>query len=176
MKTVENKTIRVTVSDELYSKYLKNNGSKTETLEQRARGEILSDAMRCIGNSHELIFMELEAQMGFDSRYDEIVDYLIAKYICEHHELESSEILMRYFEGHRMSERMRSIVIVAQVNALNALKNNREDVLNEFKIFAKHKFNIESNYRRRFSKINGMEIEILGKLPQQIGLCRTLNG
>jgi hypothetical protein len=180
MQTFENNRIRVTVSDDVAAKYYERSFylahiQGTQTHEQILRGLILSDAMSILGNASELEI--LEALGGANAIRDmdienTALDMLTYEYLAEHCRYNLSETLMRMAGGHRMSEGMEADVYSAKLYAVRELTNNPKPAMGRAEKTLKYLKQCEINYRRAKSSREGFEIEIIGPMPEHIGLCR----
>lgn len=157
MKTYENARILVSLTDEQSAKY------------QDCRAEILSHAMSVIGNRSEAEILETE-EISDDDATEATTEELIYQYLAEHCRYNLSETLMRLRGGHRMSEGMSADVSAAEAFAALELRNNPEllDIGRKILAAAAER---EQKYRR--SRANSeWNIEIIGPMPAQIGMCR----
>lgn len=180
MQTFGNNRIRVTVSDGTVNGYRDRaeyisriQGSQAP--DQILRGLILSDAMLILGNASELKI--LEALGGADAIRDMDVEntaleILIYEHLAEHGRYNLPETLMRMRGGHRMSEGMEADVYSAKLYAVRELANNPKPAMERAEKTLKYLKQCELNYRRAKSNRDGFKIEIIGPMPEHIGLCR----
>jgi len=176
MITIKNERIAVTVSKAAFDAILStkkdiihkhsNGDSCVETAHDQTRGHFLDRAMRVIGNTSELSLIK-DNEVS-----DEEVEVLaqqiaILRYLDEHGKYSADETMMRGLGGHRMSLGM-------SLDWSNALK---AEVFQSDLDAAKHSIltmrETEMRYRSGQSNGHGMVIEVIGSLPEQIGLCRV---
>ena len=174
MQTFENDRIRVTVSDELAkqydAEYIAHLQGK-QTPEQILRGLVLSDAMSILGNSSEAALLESEPITGQQIE-DRAIELLTIQHLIEHCRYNVGETLMRMNGGHRMSLGMAADVDAANAWARNELRTNRTESMDLGKKSIMDERERNLRYRRAKSSREGFQIEIIGPMPSEIGLCR----
>jgi hypothetical protein len=167
MKTFKNDTIMVTITDEIAISYEEWASRRGQTL----RGVILSQAMSILGNESEKKLLEHES-FSEQEIEAEAMNALIFEYLSEHCRYNLAETLMRTNGGHRMPPGMAADVSAARSYAQNELSNNRRESLEIGRKSLKMDKSADLEYRTARSKRDGWEIEILGPMPSQIGMCR----
>lgn len=154
--TVTNDTLRVTLPlDEYHGRY-----------------NVFHRAMRMMGNSseHELLLREGIPENEIEH---EAFECLRDEWIIENTRYSPSEVLMRLNGGHRMSEGMRADVSAACIHAARELRENRTAALASARASIQIRHDAELKYRSHYARdCEGWKIEIIGVMPEQIGLCR----
>ena len=159
MKTYENARIRVTLTDEQSQKW------------HDSRALILSHAMSVLGNRSEAKILETET-VSDDEATVSAIEELTYQYLSEHCRYNLSETLMRMNGGHRMSEGMSADVSAARAYARNELLNNPSLVE-----LGRKSLNLAAMHEKQYRAARGnseWQIEIIGDMPEQIGMCRNL--
>lgn len=157
MKTYENARIRVTLTDEQSAKW------------NDRRDLILSHAMSVLGNRSEAAILETET-VSDDEANESAIEELTYQYLSEHCRYNLAETLMRMNGGHRMSEGMSADVSAARTYARNELLNN-PDFIELGRKSLMMRADDEKQYRRARGN-SEWQIEIIGLMPKQIGMCR----
>lgn len=152
--TVENGRLRVTLD-------------KFE-FEKIGRYGVFNDAMRMLGNKSEAAILEQEPIID-DKIMTQAIEIAFADYLHDHCHYNVSETLMRYDGGHRMSEGMQ-----ADVSAARSYANTHwRDYSTNAKTGLKTMRDYELKYRRAVEGLcGGWKIEIIGAMPEWIGMCR----
>lgn len=158
MPIFENNRIRVTLTDEQSVAW------------NHDRAKILSRAMEILGNRSEAQCMESDVYSE-EEYITEGISAFISDYIVEKFPDKCGEILMRMREGRRIPHQW-----AMGITAANALANSkpREEIIARGKKSIEFSLKTEKNYRHRFDK-NDWKIEIVGDMPEQIGMCRYKN-
>jgi hypothetical protein len=155
MPIFENSRIRVNLTDEWAAAWGND------------RAKILSRAMEILGNRSEAQCMG--SDIYTDEEYiAEGISAFISDYIVEKFPDNCGEILMRMRENRRLAPGM-----IRGIAGANAFANSkpREEIIDRGKKSIEFDISIEKKYRHRFDK-NDWKIEIIGDMPEQIGLCR----
>lgn len=158
MPIFENNRIRVMLTDE------------QATAWGNDRAKILSRAMQILGNRSEAQCMESDVYS--DEEYiTRGLSAFVSDYIVEKFPDNCGEILMRMRENRRLAPGM-----VRGITAANAIANSkpREEIIDRGKKSIEFDLKTEKPYRHRFDK-NDWKIEIIGDMPEQIGMCRYKN-
>ncbi len=176
MITVQNDRIRVTVSDDVAAEYSERSIylahiQGTQTPEQIQRGLVLSDAMSILGNSSEVTILESEPITEHEIE-DRVIELLTIQHLIEHCRYNVGETLMRMNDGHRMSLGMEADVEAARSWAHNKLRTNRSESMEIGKKSIIDERDRNLRYRQAKSNRDGFQIEIIGPMPSEIGLCR----
>lgn len=143
MYTTENTRIKVTVTDEIWKRYLEEGQSHyqrfgDESAESIARGRLLSDAMKKLGNESEVkLLTEETGHKSID--YDEVFllakTILISEYLSENTKYNGATEL-RYFGNHRLSAGMQLEVSEALAYAEGILSPpDNEQIMQEYTEF-----------------------------------------
>ncbi len=157
MKIYENARIRVTLTDEQSARF------------NDRRDLILSHAMRVLGHRSELSILATETVSDDEAR-TETMEILTYQYLSEHCRYNLGETLMRMNGGHRMSCGMSADVDAAHAQARNELIENPALIELGRKSLA-DKLNLDRKYSGRIAS-SEWQIEIIGDMPKQIGMCR----
>jgi putative transposon-encoded protein len=158
MTIFENNRIRVEITDEQSAAW------------NHDRAKILSRAMQILGNRSESQCMESDVYT--DEEYiAEGISAFVSDYLVEKFPDNCGEILMRMRENRRLAPGM-----VRGIAGANAFANSkpRDEIINRGKKSIEYDIATEKNYRHRFDK-NDWKIEIIGDMPEQIGMCRYKN-
>lgn len=229
MITVQNDRIRVTVTQDVgksfataaerlaHAQVLPSGDVRVHSPEQIQRGLILSEAMSKLGNASELKFLENEEPDSFEvTKLAKLT--LMRNYLEQYGRYNADDAMMRYEEGHRMSQGMQRDVMEAEAYAQGQLapisdEDARTDLINyvlecvasgteptQRELHFKKKLmdmkttgalgdeaasavaeaadalnffhEIELRYRKAHANMDGWQIEVIGDMPDQIGLCR----
>ena len=156
--TVQNARIRVTLPADEF-----NNIGKCETLNW---------AMRVLGNRVESGLMETETLNNDNENNRAVFDFFVHKYLMEHGRYRIEQIWLRYVGGHRMSDGMAADISAAQSYALTMINTPAaKEILTDIEKFNIHMHLSEIQHRRLIGDCD-WKIEIIGEMPNQIGLCR----
>jgi hypothetical protein len=157
MKTYENARIRVTLTEEQSARF------------DDRRDIILSHAMSVLGNRAEAAILETETVSDAEAT-ESAVEELTYQYLSEHCRYNLGETLMRMNGGHRMSEGMSADVSAARAYARNELLNNPSLVE-----LGRKSLTLRAEDEKQYRRARGnseWQIEIIGSMPKQIGMCR----
>lgn len=158
MKIFENKRIRVKLTDEQAGKF------------DNDRAKILSHAMVILGNQSELNHLNQDTYT--DDEYIEAgLNAFFYDQLVESHPDNVGEIIYRLENNHRIPQRWAISISGAQAHAA---AHERDEIIERGKQAIEFDQKIEKNYRGRFSK-SDWNIEIIGDMPEQIGMCRYKN-
>lgn len=155
--TVTNDTLRVTLPE----------------AEFRGRYDVFNRAMRTLGNRSELKLLESEMPTT-DEITDRARQNMVFDYLSEHCRYNLIVTLKRMTGGHVMSPGMQRDVdaarayadgVLSGVDAAPALSEASEQLLSERA--AEMEFRVAGG-----RDCANWEIEIVGKMPEQIGMCR----
>ncbi len=158
MKTYENRTIRVTLTDEQSARW------------NDCRATILSHAMVVLGNRSEGKIVATETPTDEEIR-TEAIERLRDEFILEHCRYNPCDVLMRLATGRIMSAGMWRDVETAVAHAHEEIERNPLPHLTSAREALQRRIDDEIRYRR--SRANSeWNIEIIGIMPSQIGMCR----
>lgn len=158
MKTFENGTIRVNLTDEQFESF------------GGGRSDILSHAMMVLGNRSESALMENETPDENDIKKTAI-ENLTIDFLSDHCHYNVNDIIMRMTTGRIMSQGMQRDVETARAYAEREFTENPTPALTAARESIARQIESERSYRRSRSNC-GWQIEIIGVMPQQIGMCR----
>lgn len=161
MKIYENSRIRVTLTDEQFEQF------------GGGRATILSHAMVVLGNRSEAALLDVENEQPIDAEIrTSALENIMVDYLAEHAHYNVNDILSRMMAGRIMSQGMERDIEIATAFATTELRENpnhpelataRESLVRR----------IEDEKKYRKSRANsGWQIEIIGPMPTQIGMCR----
>lgn len=154
----ENDRIRVVLTDE------------QSTAFDDSREKILSHAMRVLGNQSEARILKSEGHQE-DEVKDAALRELTYEYLSGHHRYDLTETIMRFNGGHRMSKGMAADVDAAKHYAQHRIIEDPEQATAIGRRALNIELNSEIKYRGRFAN-NTWDIQIIGEMPEQIGMCR----
>lgn len=157
MKIYENSKIRVTLTNDQSAKF------------DDCRDLILSHAMSILGNRAKAAILETETVSDAEAN-EAAIEELTYQYLSEHCHYDLGETLMRLNGRHRMSEGMAADVEAARAYACNELLNN-PDLVELGRKSLELRAEDEKQYRRARGD-SEWQIEIIGSMPEQIGMCR----
>ena len=158
MVVFENKRIRVELTDEQAAKF------------DNDRGKILSHAMRILGNQSEA--QNVDSDIFTEDEYFEqgIQSYFYDDLVKKHPD-HIGEIIYRINNRHRIPQRWAMSISGAKTYAS---AQPRDEIINRGKQAIEAELILESKYRHRFDN-SDWKIEIIGDMPEQIGMCRFKN-
>lgn len=157
-KLYENNRIRVTLTDE------------QSTVFNDSREKILSHAMRVLGNQSESRILKSESHGAEDVEYAALQE-LTYEYLSKHHRYDLTETIMRLNGKHRMSKGMIADVDAAKRYAQHRMIEDPEQAAVIGRRALDIELKSEVKYRDRFAN-NAWDIQIIGEMPEQIGMCR----
>lgn len=158
MKTYENTRIIVRLTDE-------QSGAFNDS-----RALILSHAMRILGNRSEVALLEQEAPTERELR-NEAFDILVHEHLQQYCRYDYLNLVSRMNMGARLSDGMMRDIENARAYAERELEYNPEPYLEQAHQQWNERQQIELRYRHRFAD-QDWDIEIIGTMPEQIGMCR----
>jgi hypothetical protein len=161
MQTFENNRIRVTLTDEQFASF------------GGGRATILSHAMMVLGNRSEAALLDSENEQPTD---DEIIktalDDIMIEYLADHCRYDITDTIMRYITARIMPEGMKREIESAVAYAQNELRENpNHPALAAARESIVRRIEDEKNYRKSRARCN-WQIDIIGDMPDQIGMCR----
>jgi len=157
-KIYENKRIRVELTDEQAAKF------------DNDRGKILSRAMQILGNQSEAQQMDSDP-VTENECFDEGLKSYLYDYLTEKHPDNVGEIIYRLTNGHRIPKRWAMSISGGKAKATS---QQRDDIIKRGKQAIESELILEKTYRHRFDN-SDWNIEIIGDMPEQIGMCRFKN-
>lgn len=160
--TVENHTLRVTLPSDEFEKI--------------GRYGVFNDAMRMLGNRSEAAILKNEP-VDDDEVFLLARSSLVTEWIVENGRYNTNETLMRMDGGYRMSIGMQRDVDRARAYADKIMNTDGDpqaiDALINARAILERERAIELKYRNAISTwCHGWNIEIIGEMPEQIGMCR----
>lgn len=158
MKIYENDRIRVKVTDEQSAAFDDN------------RALILSHAMRILGNRSEVALLEREEPTESEI-VNEAFDIIFHEHLQQHCHYEYMSVVSRMNMGARMSDGMKRDIENARTYASSEIERNPEPYIEQARQLLDQEKQLELRYRHRFAD-QDWDIEIIGDMPDQIGLCR----
>lgn len=158
MKTYENARIRVTLTDEQSANF------------DDCRATILSHAMRILGNRSEVALLEQEKPTEREIR-NEAFDILVHEHLQQYCRYNYGELVMRMMGGHRLSDGMHRDIENARAYATTEIERNPAPYIKQAVELWHERQQLEMRYRHRFAD-QEWNIEIIGDMPEQIGMCR----
>lgn len=158
MPVFENKRIRVELTDEQAAKF------------DNDRGKILSQAMRILGNQSEAQQLDADIYTA-DECFEEGLQSYFYDYLAKQHPDNVGEIIHRLNNKHRIPQRWAMSISGAKAHAS---AQPRDEILKRGKQAIEAEQTLEKKYRHRFDD-SDWKIEIIGDMPDQIGMCRFKN-
>jgi len=155
MKIFENKRIRVELTEEQSARF------------DNDRAKILSQAMKILGNQSEA--HQLEGDIFTDDEcFEEGLQSYFYDVLSKHHPDDIGEIIYRLNNGHRIPQRWNMSISGAKQQAS---AQPRDEIIKRGRQAIKADQILEKKYRHRFDD-SDWKIEIIGDMPEQIGMCR----
>ena len=161
MQTFENGRIRVTLTDEQFDSF------------GGGRATILSHAMMVLGNRCEAALLDSENEQPTGAEIIKTaLDDIMIEYLSEHCRYNVNETIMRYITARIMPQGMRREIESAIAYAQNELcENPKHTALSAARESLIRRIEDEKTYRKSRARCN-WKIEIIGPMPEQIGMCR----
>lgn len=155
MRTFENKRIRVELTDEQAAKF------------DNDRAKILSHAMVILGNQSESKQLDKDEYTD-DEYYENGTHAFFFDHLADQHPDNVGEIIYRLENNHRIPRRWAMSISGAQAHASS---HTRDEIIERGKKAIEFDQKLEKKYRNRFND-SDWNIEIIGDMPEQIGMCR----
>jgi len=153
--TVINDTLRVTLPESEFN----------------GRQDVFTRAMRMLGHTSEL---QIPDPPIMDQQVRDIaMQNLTYQFLAEHCHYDLSQVIARLNGGHRLSAGMQADVDAARARARAELNDNPKPHIDEAWRDLEREQSSERKYHEHIAgDCNGWKIEIIGVMPDQIGLCR----
>lgn len=136
-----------------------------------SREQVFTVAMRVLGHRYETTMPPVEPT---DEEIEQAAfDGLMYEFLAEDCRYNLGEVIMRLRGGHKMSEGMSAAVEAAGVRARHEFRNNPAPHLAEAKQRLTDVLNLDARYHAMIAAwCPNWQIEIIGDMPDQIGMCR----